>query len=94
MELALAHHMRKVRQVGATDTIYNYLLRVFRMTWKVLKIPGHSEKFLEISGTPVKQVGKEDPVLLGLMPVEEDGEEDGDDNEDSGGDVGRKGPSS
>ena len=87
--------MRNVRQVGATDTIYNYLLRVFRMTsWKVLRISGHSEKSLEISGTPLKQVGKEDPVLLGLMPVEEDGEEDGDDNEDSGGDVGRIGPSS
>ena len=87
--------MRNVRQVGATDTIYNYLLRVFRMTsWKVLRISGHSEKSLEISGTPLKQVGKEDPVLLGLVPVEDDGEEDGDDNEDTGGDVGLIGPSS
>ena len=77
--------MRNVRQVGATDTIYNYLLRVFRMTsWKVLRISGHSEKSLEISGTPLKQLGKEDPVLLGLVPVEEDGEEDGDYNETRG----------
>ena len=62
------------------------------MTWKVLRIPGHSEKFWEISGTPVRQMGQEDPVLLVLVPVEEEGEEDGDDNEDSGGDVGRIGP--
>ena len=64
------------------------------MTSKVLRIPGNFGIILEISGTLVRQVGKEDPVLLGLMPVEEDGEEDGDDNEDSGRDVGCLGPSS
>ena len=84
--------MGKVGQEGATDTTFNDLLGVFRMTWNVLRNPGHSEKFLEISGTPVKQMGQEDPVLLILVPVKEEGEEDGDDNEDSGGDVGRIGP--
>ena len=47
---------------------------------------------MEISGTLLGQVGKEDPVLLDLVPVEEDGEEDGENDHDSGRDVGGKGP--
>ena len=64
------------------------------MTWKIFRIPSHSEKVLEISGTLLRQVGKEDPVLLDLLPVEDDGEEDRDDNGDSREDIGCKGPSS
>ena len=39
-------------------------------------------------------VGKEDTVLLVLMPVEQDGEENREDNDDRGRKVGCKGPSS
>ena len=47
---------------------------------------------MEISGTLLGQVGKEDPVLLDLVPVQEEGEEDGENDHDSGRDVGCKGP--
>ena len=56
--------------------------------------PGHSENLFEISGTLVVQVGKEDPVFLDVMQVEEDGEQDGEDDDDCSSYVGCKGPSS
>ena len=58
------------------------------------KFQGHSKNVLEMSGTPVRQMWKDDPVLLALVPVEEDGEDDGENDHDSGRGVRFKGPSS